>query len=142
MKLTPIRDGAGMETNETSSSTVAMDAATRQNMNLRTAVIQSGPLRKTIRTVGTIDYNETAMADVTTRFKGWIEKLDVDATGQLVHRGDPLFEVYSPELYDAQIGLLQVVTNNFKKFKSVIAERGGHSQPEKFRCHQRADCRN
>src|SRR5215831_7757467 len=71
-------------------------------MNLRTALVETGPLRKIIRTVGTIDYNETALADVTTKFKGWIEKLNVDATGQLVHRGEPLFEVYSPELYSAQ----------------------------------------
>src|SRR5215831_5278766 len=71
-------------------------------MNLRTALVETGPLRKIIRTVGTIDYNETALADVTTKFKGWIEELDVDATGQLVHRGEPLFEIYSPELYSAQ----------------------------------------
>src|ERR1035438_9217061 len=121
MKLTPIRSGA--ETNAANSSIIAVDAATRQNMNLRTAEIQRGPLRKTIRTVGTIDYNETALADVTTRFKGWIEKLDVDATGQLVHRGEPLFEVYSPELYDAEKEFLQAVTNSFKKFKSVIGQK-------------------
>jgi RND family efflux transporter MFP subunit len=122
MKLTPIHAG-GAADSATGSAAIGVDAATRQNMNLRTAIVQSGPLRKTIRTVGTIDYNETALADVTTRFKGWIEKLDVDATGQLVHQGDPLFEVYSPELYDAQVEFLQAVTNSFKKFKSVIAQR-------------------
>jgi RND family efflux transporter MFP subunit len=56
--------------------------------------------------VGTIDYNETAIADVTTKYKGWIEKLNVDATGQLVHRGETLFEVYAPELYSAQVEYL------------------------------------
>ena len=55
-----------------------------------------------MRTVGVIDFNETALADVTTKFKGWIEKLYVDATGQQVHKGEPLFEIYSPELYSAQ----------------------------------------
>jgi len=123
MKLTPIRSGAGMDNSTNNPTAIVVDAATRQSMNLRTAPVQAGPLRKTIRTVGTIDYNETAMADVTTRYKGWIEKLDVDATGQLVHRGDPLFEVYSPDLYDAEVQFLQVVTNSFKKFKSVIAAR-------------------
>ena len=80
-----------------------------QNMNLRTAEVKRGALRKTIRTVGTIDYNETALADVTTKFKGWIEKLNVDATGQLVHRGEPMFEIYSPELYSAEVEFLQVL---------------------------------
>ena len=102
MKLTPIRRGAGADTNAASTTTIAVEAATMQNMNLRTVEIQSGPLRKTIRTVGAIDYNETAVAEVTTKFRGWIEKLDVDATGQLVHRGEPMFEIYSPELYSAE----------------------------------------
>jgi multidrug efflux pump subunit AcrA (membrane-fusion protein) len=100
MKLTPIKNDAGADA--ATSSAIAVDAATQQNMNLRRAEVIRGPLRKTIRTVGAIDYNETALADVTTKFKGWIEKLDVDATGQLVHRGEPLFEIYSPELYNAQ----------------------------------------
>jgi Cu(I)/Ag(I) efflux system membrane fusion protein len=99
MDMVPVYEDAAAADN---SSAIAVDAATQQNMNLRTAEVMRGPLRKTIRTVGAIDYNETALADVTTKFKGWIEKLDVDATGQLVHRGDPLFEIYSPELYNAQ----------------------------------------
>jgi Cu(I)/Ag(I) efflux system membrane fusion protein len=95
---------------------VGSSSVTRQNMNIRTTEVVRGPLRKTIRTVGTIDYNETALADVTTKFKGWIEKLHVDATGQLVHRGEPLFDVYSPELYSAQaeylLALKQTSTND------------------------------
>jgi RND family efflux transporter MFP subunit len=78
-------------------------------MGIRTAVVARGPLRRTIRTVGAIDYNETALEDVTIKFKGWIEKLYVDATGQQVHRGDPLFDIYSPELYGAQVDYLLVL---------------------------------
>ncbi len=116
MKLTPIRrlDAAG--TNASVPGAIAIDPVTIQNMNLRTAEITRGPLRKTIRTVGVIDYNETAVAEVTTKFRGWIEKLYVDATGQLVHRGEPMFEVYSPELYSAEVeytlALKQTGTND------------------------------
>lgn len=110
MKLTPIRSGAGENASSAAnSSVIVVDAATRQNMNLRTAIAQAGPLRKAVRTVGAIDYNETALADVTTKFKGWIENLDVDATGQLVHRGDPMFEIYSPELYSAEAEYLMAL---------------------------------
>ena len=123
MKLTPIRSDTGAETGSANSTAIAVDAATRQNMNLRTAEVQRGPLRKTIRTVGTIDYNETALADVTTHFRGWVEKLNADATGQLVHRGEPLFEVHVPEIYDAEVAFLQTVTNKFKNFKSGVAAR-------------------
>jgi Cu(I)/Ag(I) efflux system membrane fusion protein len=75
-------------------------------MGIRTGVVERGPLRRVIRTVGVIDYNESGLADVTTKFKGWVEKLYVDTTGQQVHRGDPLFEIYSPELYSAEVEYL------------------------------------
>jgi RND family efflux transporter MFP subunit len=110
MKLTPIRKqtsaGAApirsQEVTAAESQTIAVDPITTQNMGIRTAIITRGPLRRIVRTVGVIDYNETALADVTIKFKGWVEKLYVDATGQQVHRGEPLFEIYSPELYSAQ----------------------------------------
>ncbi len=117
MKLTPLRKTDGAGTNAAANpGEIAIDPVTIQNMNLRTTEIMRGPLRKTIRTVGAIDYNETAVAEVTTKFRGWIEKLYVDATGQLVHRGEPMFEVYSPELYSAEVeytlALNQTATND------------------------------
>lgn len=110
IRQTPGKDTMGMnmvpvyedEATAAASQTIAIDPVTTQNMGIRTALVTRGPLRRTIRTVGAIDYNETALEDVTTKFKGWIEKLYVDATGQQVHRGDPLFDIYSPELYSAQ----------------------------------------
>ncbi len=109
MDMVPVYEDAG---GAADSSAIAVDAATQQNMNLRTAEVQRGALRKTIRTLGAIDYNETALADVTTKFKGWIEKLNVDATGQLVHRGEPMFEIYSPELYNAQSEFLLALNSS------------------------------
>lgn len=110
----PGKDSMGMdmvpvyedEAAATESSAIAVDPVTTQNMGIRTATVTRGPLRREIRTVGAIDYNETTLADVTTKFKGWIEKLYVNATGQLVMKGDPLFEIYSPELYSAQVEYL------------------------------------
>ncbi len=103
MDLVPVYED---EAGAASSSVIAVDPVTIQEMDVRTTPVIRGPLRRAIRTVGTIDYNETALADVTTKFKGWIEKLDVDATGQLVHRGEPLFSIYSPELYSAEVEYL------------------------------------
>ena len=110
VKPGPGKDSMGMdmvpvyedEAAANESQQIAIDPVTTQNMGIRTAVVTRGPLRRVIRTVGVIDYNETTLADVTTKFKGWIEKLYVNATGQLVMKGDPLFEIYSPELYSAQ----------------------------------------
>jgi hypothetical protein len=96
MKLTPVRKEGG------DSQVITIEPMTMQDMNIHTATVTRGPLRRLVRTVGVIDYNEAGLADVTTKFKGWAEKLYVDSTGQQVHRGEPLFEIYSPELYSAQ----------------------------------------
>lgn len=64
------------------------------------------PLTRTIRTVGLVDFDETRMAFVSPKFAGWVEELHVDFTGQAVRAGQPLAEVYSPELVTAQEELL------------------------------------
>ena len=117
VRQTPGKDSMGMdmvpvyEDPAQDSSAITIDAVTTQNMNIRTGLVEKGPLRRTIRTVAVIDYDETSLADVTMRFKGWITKLYVNATGQQVHKGDPLFEIYSPELYSAQSDYLIALEN-------------------------------
>jgi RND family efflux transporter MFP subunit len=102
MKLTPVRKQSGAA----GTAGITIDPVTVQNMGLRTGLVTRGPLRRAVRTVGVVDFDETALTEVTPKFKGWIEKLYVDSTGQQVHRGDPLFDIYSPELYSAQVEYL------------------------------------
>jgi membrane fusion protein, copper/silver efflux system len=120
---TPRKDSMGMDMvpiyeGEEESQTISVDPVTVQKMGVRTAVVTKGPLRRVIRTVGAIDYNETALADVTTKFRGWIENLYVDSTGKQVHKGEPLFDIYSPDLYSAQneyvLGLNQAGASGLK----------------------------
>lgn len=77
-----------------------------QRMNLKTDLVTRGPVRREIRNVGTIAYNEEGLRDITTKYEGWIEKLHVNATWTTVQAGDPLFEIYSPDLYNAQLNYL------------------------------------
>ncbi|MEW6428438.1 MAG: efflux RND transporter periplasmic adaptor subunit [Thermodesulfobacteriota bacterium] len=88
---------------------VRIDPLTRQNMGIRTARAEKGALRRSIRTYGHLTYDETATRTVSPKFSGWIEKLHVDFTGIEVGRGDPLFDVYSPELFSAQQEYLAAV---------------------------------
>ncbi|MEQ9398936.1 MAG: efflux RND transporter periplasmic adaptor subunit [Longimicrobiales bacterium] len=64
------------------------------------------PLSRTIRTVGLVEFDETRMTYVAPKFGGWVERLHADFTGQPIRRGEPLLEVYSPELVTAQEELL------------------------------------
>ena len=81
---------------------VHVDPVTRQNMGIRTAVVKKGPLNYTIRAYGHITYDETRTAQVSPKVDGWIETLHVNFTGEGVQAGDPLFEIYSPQLLSAQ----------------------------------------
>jgi len=72
------------------------------NIGVRTAPVTVGPVTRTIRTVGMVDYNEGLVWDVNLKVAGWIEKLYVTYVGQPVEKGQPLFELYSPDLYTAQ----------------------------------------
>ncbi|MCH7812918.1 MAG: efflux RND transporter periplasmic adaptor subunit [Planctomycetes bacterium] len=99
MDLVPVYADADQST---SAHTIRIDPVTIQNMGIRTATITRGPLVKTIRTLGRVEYDERRVTFVDTKFSGWIESLFVDQTGQPVAKGERLFEVYSPELYAAQ----------------------------------------
>ncbi len=81
---------------------IKIDPVTQQNMGIRTERAEVAPLVRTIRTYGHITYDETRTAEVSPKISGWIEKLYVDFTGQMVEKGEPLFEIYSPQLVSAQ----------------------------------------
>jgi Cu(I)/Ag(I) efflux system membrane fusion protein len=101
MTLTPMLRST--DSNVMDPSAIRVNAPMLQNMGLRSEPVRRGPLSRVIRTSGVIDFDETRLADVTARFRGWVDKLYVDSTGQQVHRGDPLFEIHSPELYSAEM---------------------------------------
>jgi hypothetical protein len=85
---------------------IQIDAATTQRMNLKTALVEHGPVRREFRTVGAVAYDEQGLRDITMKYDGWLEKLDVSSTWTAVKAGDPLFEIYSPDLYNAQLNYL------------------------------------
>lgn len=90
---------------------IKIDPVTRQNMGLRTARAEKGPLVHSIRTYGHITYDETRIAQINPKFSGWLEKLHVNFTGKMVEKGQPLFDIYSPELVTAQQDYLEAFQN-------------------------------
>ena len=100
MDLVPVYEEEGEE--KEPASTIRIDPVTMQNMGVRLGRVQRKPLIKNIRTVGNVTYDETKIYTVNTKFSGWIEKLYVNFVGEKVKKGQPLFEIYSPELVTAQ----------------------------------------
>ncbi len=81
---------------------VMIDDVRRQLIGVRTEPVVSAPMRDSFRAVGHVAYDESTLADVNLKVHGWITKLFVSETGQRVARGQPLFTMYSPELYNAE----------------------------------------
>lgn len=84
-----------------SGEAISIDARTRQNMGVRTTAVLRGPLRKTVRAYAQVREPEGSRLDVALRVSGWIERLYADTEGMELTPGQPLFELFSPELQSA-----------------------------------------
>ncbi len=81
---------------------VLIDEARRQLIGVRTGKVVEAPMQRAFRAVGHVTYDESALSDVTLKVGGFITKLFVSKTGQHVSKGQPLFSLYSPDLYSAE----------------------------------------
>lgn len=80
-----------------------------QKIGVRSETVEYRPLKRIIRTVGIVEYDEKKLYFVNTKIGGWIENLFVNTTGQVVNKGEPLLEVYSPELVSTQQEYLEAL---------------------------------
>ena len=106
----PKKDPMGMDyiavyegeepTGDAAGFTIPLDRV--QKLGVRTEVAAVRELGLAVRAAGRIEIDERRVHVVAPKFEGWVERLHVSATGQPVARGQPLFEVYSPELVSAQ----------------------------------------
>ncbi|MFL5400422.1 MAG: efflux RND transporter periplasmic adaptor subunit [Myxococcales bacterium] len=112
MKLVPI-ESAGAPKRETGVpglAGVVIDAQRQQLIGLRTAEVTKGPISGDWRTVGRVAVDETRVRKVNVKVDGFVEKLFVDFVGKPVRRGQPLFELYSPDLLAVQNDYALAVT--------------------------------
>jgi Cu(I)/Ag(I) efflux system membrane fusion protein/cobalt-zinc-cadmium efflux system membrane fusion protein len=88
---------------------VSIDPVVVQNMNVSIEQVERRDLTRRVRTIGHLDYDQEAMVSVTTRYSGFVERVFADSVGQRVRKGEPLFEVYAPELVQTQRELLSAL---------------------------------
>lgn len=86
---------------EGGAATVKVDPVMVQNMGVRIALVRQAPIYRTVRTLGEVTVAEDRLGVVNPRYSGWIETIHVDETGVFVRKGDPLFDVYAPEVVAA-----------------------------------------
>ncbi len=106
MDLIPLRKDRG---EELGPRQLKMSAESIKLAGIQTAPVIKGSATAEIRLVGKITYDETRLARITSWVPGRLERLFVDYTGQKVKKGDPLVEIYSPQLISAQEEFIQSV---------------------------------
>jgi len=99
-----------------------------QKLGVRTEAVSERLLSKTVRAAGRIEPDERRMYAISPKFEGYVERLYVNVTGQPVSKGQPLFEVYSPELVSAQREYL-IAMQGMQAMKDATPEaQGGMKQ--------------
>lgn len=73
---------------------VRLSAEKIQRAGVRTTVVMAMPLARTVRATGTVAADEKRQGVVTARFSGFVEKLYVAQTGDVVRAGQPLMRVW------------------------------------------------
>ena len=105
---TPKKDSMGMdyiavyEGEEDAGGGVKISEAKIQRLGVRSVPVERRALDSVVRAAARVEVDERRLATITPKFEGYVEKLFVNATGQSVARGAPLFEAYSPELLATQ----------------------------------------
>lgn len=94
-----------------SDNAVRINPVVAQNMGIRYALSERRDLERSIRTVGEVMIDEENLVEVNARIGGWVEVLHVAFDGAPVRKGDPLLEIYSPELVTTQEELLLALSH-------------------------------
>lgn len=88
--------------------TVEISGDAQKLIGVKSVPAEMVDMTRTIRLSGRIDYDEKLLFTVNTKVEGWIERLHVDYTGRFVKKGEPLLEIYSPDLLSAQQELISL----------------------------------
>jgi membrane fusion protein, copper/silver efflux system len=81
---------------------IRLSSDKRQLIGLTLSKVERRDLTRTVRTVALVEHDETRYARIAPRFAGWVRTLHVNFTGAPVEKDQPLFTVYSPELYSTE----------------------------------------
>lgn len=90
------------ESKEASLVPVQLTPERMQSIGVKTGTVEYKQLSDVIRATGTVDIDERLISYVQVRFPGYVRKVFANATYQYVHKGDPLFTIYSPDLVATQ----------------------------------------
>ena len=111
----PKKDSMGMdyipvyEGEDTDDGSVKLSPGKIQRTGAKSEPVARRPITSIIRAPGTIQEDERRVSVVALRFEGFVESVANVTTGDHVHKGQPLMNVYSPALSSAAAEYLSAI---------------------------------
>lgn len=126
MDLVP-KEAPGERAPEAPGAQIDVDPAGLDRAGVVTAVARRGRIERTVRAAGAVVADERREVRAQSKIAGWIERLDVNATGLYVEKGAPAMAIYSPALQSAQSDYLlaREAANRFASSSLAEVRRGG-----------------
>jgi len=118
MDLVPVYEEPGSD-----GDGVRISPTVENNLGVRTEKASVRPLWRRVEATGYVGFDETRISHINTRVQGWIVHLQVNAEGERVRQGDLLFELYSPELVNAQKEYVQALKRGESRLSSGAGEK-------------------
>jgi membrane fusion protein, copper/silver efflux system len=113
--LVPKKDSMGMdyipvyEGEDVDDGSVKLSPGKIQRTGAKSEPVVRRPVRSVIRAPGTVQEDERRVSVVALRFEGFVESVANVTTGDHVHKGQPLMNVYSPALSSAAAEYLSAI---------------------------------
>jgi len=115
MSPVPKKDSMGMdyipvyEGEDTDDGLVKLSPGKIQRTGAKSEPVMRRPVASLIRAPGTVQEDERRVSVVALRFEGFVESVANVTTGDHVHKGQPLMNVYSPALSSAAAEYLSAI---------------------------------
>lgn len=119
MELIPVRKSGGM-----GDGSVQLSDQQMQLGSIRVDTVGVGMLGDKMVLAGTVSVDETGSSAVSARLAGRIERLYVKTTGEYVHKGQKLYDLYSEELNNAEQEYLLALERQETLHSNVVDLKG------------------
>ncbi len=100
---------------------IKLGETARKLASIQVTPVERHVITRELRMVGVVEYDETTLRNINAWIPGRLDKLVVNFTGVTVEKGEPMVEIYSPELISAQEELLQAIKSRYELKDSRIA---------------------
>lgn len=124
MDLIPLKaDAAATAGAHSTAPVLELSAYAEKLADVRTSKAERKFVPAELPLNGRIDYDESSIADIALRFPGRIDKLYINYTGVVIHRGEHIAEVFSPDLAVMQNEYLAELRNSRRNALESVRDK-------------------